>query len=155
MISVPKTARISGSQAGTTLIELMVVMAVLALIIGGANVYFGSVKMPLRTGGQLVEGLIKETRAKAATTMTVHRVRPLSDEQLIVEHAASCSAGTWTYDPAFDVELPDGVTLTDTSWMICFSNRGTALATQTLTLTHAEAGNQKLEVLMGGVVRWL
>ena len=118
-------------------------------------VYLGSVKMPLRNGARLVEGLIKQTRAKAAATMTVHRVRPLSGARLIVEHAASCSAGTWTYDPDLDIELPDGVTLTDTSWTICFGNRGTALANETLTLTHAEAGEQQLEVLMGGVVRWL
>ena len=155
MISLPKTDRISGSQAGMTVLELVVAMVVLAMVVGMASAYLGSAKLPLRTGGLLVEGLIKQTRAKAAATMTVHRIRPLSDGELIVEHAASCSAGTWTPDPAFDLELPNGVTLTDTSWMICFSNRGTALATQTLTLTHAEAGNQKLEVLMGGVVRWL
>ena len=137
------------------MLELVVVLVVMAICLGVAAGYFGSAKRPLRTGGRLVEGLVNQTRAKAAATMTVHRLRPLSGEQLIVEHAASCSSGTWIYDPAMDLELPDGVTLTDTSWVICFGNRGTALTSQTLTLTHAEAGDQQLEVLMGGVVRWL
>ncbi len=137
------------------MLELVVVLAVMSLVLGVSTAFLGAVKTPLRHGARLVEGLIKQTRAKAAATMTVHRVRPLSGEKLIVEHAASCSAGTWTSDPALDLELPDGVTFTDTSWMICFGNRGTALASQTLTLTHAEAGDQQLEVLMGGVVRWL
>ena len=155
MKSRPKSDHFSGSQAGITLLELVVVLAVMAILLGTSTVYLGSIETPLRSGGQLVEGLIKQTRAKAAATMTVHRVRPLSEAELIVEHAASCSAGTWTYDAALDLELPDGVTLTDTSWVICFGNRGTALANQTLTLTHPEAGDQQLEVLMGGVVRWL
>ena len=72
-----------------------------------------------------------------------------------MEYALSCSAGSWTADPQLGLELPDDVTMTHTSWSICFGSRGIAAANQMLTLSHPDAGVQQLEVLMGGAVRWL
>jgi Tfp pilus assembly protein FimT len=137
-----------------SLVELLVVLTLLSLMIGIAPLFLRPFEQPLRTGGQLLEGLIRQTRARAAATMTVHRIRPTAPGALTVETAPSCSSGTWTHEPELDLALPRGVTLTDTSWSICFGTRGTTATSRTLTLSHADQGTLPLEVLVGGLVRW-
>ena len=148
-------ATLVSPESGVTLVELLAVLALIGTLVVIATLTVAPMEDPLRAGSQQVEGLIRQTRARAAATMTVHRVRPLFNGLLVVEHAAACSSGSWTADPQFDLTLPNGVTLTDTSWSICFGSRGTAMANQTLTLTDVESRSQQLEILMGGVVRWL
>ncbi len=149
-----KTSRRRAVASGMSLVELLAVLAIMGLVLGMAPLLLQPFEQPLRTGGQLLEGLIRQTRARAAATMTVHRIRPATSDTLIVETAASCSSGTWTPQPELSLALPRGVNLTDTTWSICFGSRGTATTSQTMTLTHAEQGTLQLEVLVGGLVRW-
>jgi hypothetical protein len=88
-------------------------------------------------------------------TTTVHRIRPFTEGQLVVEYAPSCLSAAWTLDPRMDLELPAGVTLTPTDWSVCFTTRGTATNNVVVTLEHPKFESKQLEVLMGGAVRWL
>jgi prepilin-type N-terminal cleavage/methylation domain-containing protein len=141
-------------QGGMSLLELLVVLTILGLLVGIAPLFLKPLEQPLRTGGQLLEGQIRATRARAAATMTVHRVRPTAPGALTVETSTSCSSGTWTPEPDLALGLPRDVTLTDTTWTLCFGTRGTTATGQTIVLSHPEQGTLALEVLVGGLVRW-
>lgn len=139
--------------AGTSLVEALAVLAVLAVLLGMAAVSLDPLETPVRRGSDLLMGALRQARATAMATTTAHRLRPLTNRLLIVEHAPSCSSGAWTEDPKLDIELPDQVTLDDAGWTVCFDTRGTASANLLLTLEHPRYESEIVEVLMGGAVR--
>jgi hypothetical protein len=97
--------------------------------------------------------LLRGARARAVASTSALRVRPETNGSLVGEQAASCSATTWTGEPALDLELPDRVTLTDTSWSVCFNSRGIASSGLVLTVDHPDYQPRRVEVMLGGAVR--
>ena len=59
--------------SGVTMLELIVVMGLLALAVGIGASYLGPLEQPVETAGELFEGLLKQTRAKAMATTSVPR----------------------------------------------------------------------------------
>ncbi len=141
--------------AGMSMMELLVVIALLGLMLLIGGVYLKPMEQPVRSAGQMLEGLLSETRAKAIATTTVHRVRPTSDDFILVESAATCSSGAWTADDGLTLQLPRDVTLSDTTWSVCFTSRGIASQNLVMTLDHPDYDPEQLEVMVGGAVRWL
>ena len=144
----------SGKMAGATLPELLVVVAIIGMVAGAATLYLKPMAAPVHSAAVLVEGLVKQTRAKSMSTTSSYRVRPFTANQLVVEYAANCSEVAWTLDPRMDLSLPTGVTVSNTGWSVCFNSRGTASDNVVLVLDHPDHGSQSLEILMGGAVRW-
>ncbi|MCP3982237.1 MAG: prepilin-type N-terminal cleavage/methylation domain-containing protein [bacterium] len=142
-------------QAGMTFIEMAVVMATLGIIIVASGLYLLPMESKVQSGAQLVESIIKQGRAKAIATTTVHRVRPLTASRLIVETASACSSGSWTAEPGLSVDLPRGVRVGSTAWNVCFNRRGIASENLVIEITHPEFDSRYLEVLRGGTPRWL
>ncbi len=140
---------------GMTLVEVLAVLAITAVFLTASAVYLRPIETPLRTGAQLVEGLMKQARAKAIASTTAHRVRPFSATTLVVESARSCSSAAWTFDPRMEVVLPVGVNLEETAWTVCFTSRGIASENLFMTLNHEQFGTQRLELLKGGAIKWL
>jgi hypothetical protein len=137
------------------LIDLIVVMALIGIMAGISALALRHFEAPLETAGDLVDGLIKQTRAKSMASTTVHRIRAVAGDHLVVEYARSCGSAAWTLDPRMDLRLPSGVSLTDTAWSICFDTRGIASDNLILTIDHPQYQARTLEVLKGGTVRWL
>ncbi len=138
--------------AGATLVELLVVVGLLAVAVAIVVVSFEAMATPLRSGGEMVRGALRQTRARAIATTTPHRLRPVSSTTLVVESAGSCSAGPWTLEPRSELVLPHGVSLADTAWSVCYGSRGVAEQSRTITLAHADGESRQLEVLLGGAV---
>jgi len=84
---------------------------------------------------------------------SAYRVSPDGASGLRADSATSCSATTWSADTALDLDLPDGVTMSSTTWSVCFGSRGIADANTTITLDHPEFGFISVEVLLGGATR--
>lgn len=141
-------------QTGLTLVELLVAVALLGVVVAMGAVYVDTTERPLEAGGSLLEGLLRQARARSISTTTAHRVAPSGPGSLIVEFGDDCDAATWTQEPRMDVDLPEQVTMSDTTWSVCFSRRGIASDNVTITLDHPEWGSKELEVLRGGVTRW-
>ncbi len=141
--------------AGMSMIELLVVIALLGVMLLIGGLYLKPMEQPVHSAGQMLEGLLTETRAKAVATTTVHRVRPTSDDFILVESAATCSSGAWTADDRLSLQLPRDVTLSDTTWSVCFTSRGIASQNLVMTLDHPEYEPEQLEVMVGGAVRWV
>ena len=142
-------------ETGTTLIELIAVIAILGIGLAAASMYFRTMEGPLESGIALTEGQLRQARVTAMATTSAYRVRPSSDATIIAESAVNCAATTWTADPDLVIDLPDDVSFTDTSWAFCFSARGVSTVDATIALQHPRLGTRQVEVLRGGTTRVL
>ena len=142
-------------ERGVTLVEVLVVVAVLGIGLGVASLNLEPLDTPLEASTSLFEGFMRQARLSAIASTSAYRVSPDGDHALQAERADSCAATTWTADPALALELVEGVTFTATTWQVCFSSRGISATNVTVTLQHAEEGTQQIQVLLGGTTRLL
>lgn len=140
-------------EAGISILEVLVVIAILGLSITVAAVTLEPLETPLEASVTLTEGFFREARLGAIATTSAHRVQPDDAYRLGVQQATSCSGPTWTTVPDMKLNLPEGVTLTDTGWSVCFSSRGISSDNVVLTLQHDVHGSEQVEVLLGGTTR--
>ena len=135
------------------MLELLVVVAILGIAAMIMALNLRPAEAPVQTAARLVEGFILQARSMAIATTSAYRVTPDGADRLVVEYAGDCSDSTWTPEPDTVLELPDGVTMADTGWSVCFSRRGISTANVTVTLNHPERGTSRVEVLLGGGTR--
>jgi prepilin-type N-terminal cleavage/methylation domain-containing protein len=139
--------------AGFSLVEVLAVVAILALTVGTAALYLQPTPAPVDSGAVLLEQFFGLARARAVATTSAYRLTPASSSRITAEVADNCSASTWTADPQVELELPQSVTMTSTAWAVCFTSRGAADSSVVVTLTHPGFGNEQVEVVMGGSAR--
>jgi hypothetical protein len=144
--------RIHG-EAGITVLEVLVVVAILGLSVGVAALNLEPLETPLAAGVTLTEGFFREARLSAIASTSAHRVQPDSSLQLGVQQATSCAASSWTTVADMKLNLPQGVSLADTSWSVCFTSRGISSDNVVITLQHDMYGSEQVEVLLGGTTR--
>jgi len=140
-------------QRGTTLIELLGVLALIGVTVVAVVVRYQSVGNPLDTATSLLEGELREARLNAIATMSAYRVTPAATNRLQGDKGATCSATSWTGDSSLTNVLPTGVTMSPTTWSVCYSSRGISTANTTITLSHSTYGTRRVEVLVGGTSR--
>lgn len=142
-------------ESGMALIEMAATMAIMATVLSVGALYLKPMAAPLQTAADSLEGTLRGARAKGMATTSAYRVRPLGSQRILAETAARCSSTLWTTDPVLDTELPEGVTMTSSSWSVCFSGRGTSSDNLTIDLWHADHGSRQVEVMLGGTTRVL
>ena len=140
---------------GTSLLELLVVLALLGLSVTAISFNLAPLETPLQSGSVLLEGYLRQVRRQAMATTSAYRAVPIGPDRLIAQRGPSCLGTTWTDDPRVQVELPDDVEMTDSTWRVCFSSRGISASNVIVTLTHAEFGQKQVEVMIGGTTRIL
>ena len=140
---------------GASLVELLVVLAILAAALGITALYFKPMEAPVQVGGELTDALLRQARARSISHTSVHRIRPIDVDSLIVESSSKCSSGAWSLEDDMTVDLPQGVTVAGTAWSVCFDSRGIASENVVVTFDHPEFASRQLEVLRGGTTRWL
>jgi prepilin-type N-terminal cleavage/methylation domain-containing protein len=142
-------------EAGITLLEVLVVVAILGISVTVAALNLEPLETPLAAGVTLTEGFFREARLAAIASTSAHRVAPLNSSRLVVQQAASCSASSWTSVNGMSLSLPQGVSYADTTWSVCFSSRGISADNVVINLQHSVYGSEGLEVLLGGTTRVL
>jgi type II secretory pathway pseudopilin PulG len=142
-------------QRGTTLLELLGVLAILGIAVGAIVVRMQSSGNPLDISTSLLEGELREARFNAIATMSAYRVSPATPTRLQAEKGLNCSATTWTVDSSMNSALSTGVTMSPSSWSVCYSSRGVATDNVVVTLSHSQFGSRRIEVLVGGASRVL
>jgi Tfp pilus assembly protein FimT len=142
-------------QSGTTLLELLGVLALLGITLMAIAVKMQSSGNPLDVSTSLLEGELREARLNAIATMSAYRVSPATPTALQAEKGTSCSGTTWTVDSSLNNTLATGVTMSPTTWSVCYSSRGIATANVIVTLAHSQLGSRRVEVLVGGASRVL
>jgi prepilin-type N-terminal cleavage/methylation domain-containing protein len=142
-----------GRSAGMTLVESLVVIAILGTGLAIGSAYLRPMEHPVERGAERLESLFRGARSRAVSTLSAYRIRPETNGSLLGEYSASCNAVTWTAEPALELALPDLVTLTDTSWSVCFDTRGIASSGLLVTVDHPDFYPRVVEVMLGGAVR--
>lgn len=142
-------------QSGTTLLELLGVLALLGIAVVVVAIKMQSMGNPLDISTSLLEGEFRAARLNAIATMSAYRVSPATPTAIRAEKAATCSATTWTVDASLNNTLSTGVTMSPSSWSVCYGSRGIATANVVVTLAHSQYGSRRVEVLVGGASRVL
>lgn len=142
------------SQAGSTLVEVIVVVAIMGIGLGMASMYLKPIEAPLSSATSLVESYLREARLNAIASTSAYRVTPETTGRLKMETGDSCSASTWVGDGS-KLELPNGVSTSPSNWIVCFSSRGIAGTNVVITLDHDQYDAVQIEVLVGGTTREL
>lgn len=138
--------------AGYTLLEMMVVLAMMSAFYGMVALNLKALDRPLDNSAKQVVGFFKQVRARAISTTQAYEVYPVDQSTIAARYASNCEAATFTEDSELSYELQPGAYLGDTGWSLCFSPRG--LSDDSLEVTiQAEAGQRIVEVFLGGAVR--
>lgn len=146
---------------GFTLIEGIIVMAVMSILFAVGLVAFRGFSNPLENQHAELISLIRLARIKAMQNTAAYRLSG-NGGLVRVEFANNCSATTWSTDAsvgrdigggARGLQLSDGVSMTPSAWTICFNSRGSLGSATNLNLTLSRSGQTRgLQVLLGGGV---
>lgn len=163
--------------AGLSIIEIIVVLALTALLatLAAPAITFGN--RPLRDSSNRIAASFKWARAQAMASTSAVRIRPISTTEFVMERAARCTEAdpaNWTIisdqvekdgqmvyeDLSFDTPAlltaaqVNGSTATPaTNWNLCFNSRGIADQTVVLTMQDPQASEQRtMTIFLGGTV---
>jgi hypothetical protein len=139
--------------SGSSLIELLAVIALVGVAVAATAVYLHPIEAPLQVGSAALEGYFRQARGRALATTSAYKVSASTPRSLQAQYANDCAETNWTPDPKLQLQLPPDVALASTSWSVCFNSRGLADANLQVTLNHPEEGSQQVEVLRGGASR--
>lgn len=147
--------------------ELLVALAVLAIVLAVGVLNLRPLSDPLQDAVVQAEGYLKQVRAKAMATTSAYQV-DLGPDRLSARYAPTCRSASFSEDAALRLDLPEGVRLearwaqsgqafTPSDW-ICFTSRGLLLGSRgEEPLLQFRDGRGRLKslrlMLGGGVVR--
>lgn len=141
---------------GFTLLELLVVLAIFGTLIGVASVTMFSARNPLAEATQIVEGSLRQSRARAMASTSAYRLSATATG-FIAETANTCGAATWTADERYSIELPENVVFLDSTWQVCFNGRGVADRSIDFDMRYTDPRTQDqstatITVFLGGAI---
>lgn len=150
---------------GATLVELLVALAVLAIVLAVGVLNLRPLSDPLQDAVVQAEGYLKQVRAKAMATTSAYQV-DLGPGRLSARYAPTCRSASFSEDAALRLDLPEGVHL-EARWAqsgqdfapsdwVCFTSRGLLLGSQSeeplLEFRDGKGRVKTLRVMLGGGV---
>ncbi|WP_117238467.1 pilus assembly FimT family protein [Thermus sediminis] len=110
---------------GLTLIELVVVLAVLAIASSIMALNVRPFYNPVQDALSRTEGFVKQVRSKAMATTSAYRIT-LEGNRLKAAYAPTCRSASFTEDRSLQAEIPAEVivTFTPQGGVPCFNSRG-------------------------------
>lgn len=136
------------SERGFTVIELLAVIAIMLVIMAIAmpTFYYWLPTYRLSAGARQIAADMQLARMKAISQNTTYRLNFISGTQYQLEKDAgfTLESGPFT--------LPDGITASPTGPSSVFQSRGTASATDDITLTNGDGKTQHICVRTVGRV---
>lgn len=140
------------SSRGYSAIELLVVLGMTGIFLGMAISNLRELDDPLLNATSQTIGFLKQVRARAFATTSAYTITP-TPSGLVTSFANRCSDVDTTSEPRLSLTMPSGVTITDTSWTVCFSARGLPNDNVLIPLQDHELKTRTVEVMLGGAVR--
>jgi len=149
--------------AGFTIIELLIVMAIVGVITALGLQSYRSTRNPARDAARTVHATLFQLRSNAVSNTQARRMILNSSQQLVMQSAARCSetnASQWTDLGTVPLTLNAygrTVVLSTTTpginpVVVCFNSRGLAAIAGRLTLTEGTR-ILNVDVALGGGVR--
>jgi len=141
------------SERGFSLLELMVVFSLMG-VISAVGVYsLRELNDPLKDSAAQMLTNFKRARAKALATTFAYTVTPSADgSRVVASYADNCSDSSPTIDTSLEHTLPDGVSIMDRTWSLCFTARGTLSDSQDIVISDG-IKEMTLQIAMGGGMR--
>ena len=135
-------------EAGSTLVELTAVLALIGLGVGMATWRADGDGSVLAAETERVEGAINGARARALFSSDAVRLVATDSATLQAATAPECNSGTWSPLPDEGLVV-SGVTLTATG-PLCWSGSGFPADDWNIRVTHAVEGAREIDVMLGG-----
>ena len=120
----------SRNSSGLTLIELLVIVAILGVTIAVAGMSLRAFGNDLQNAASETSAFFKQARIKAISTTSAYRVVFESDTRLRAEHAVFCDEDeTWEQDISLDLVLREDIVMDQSGFqpgevLVCFNSRG-------------------------------
>ncbi|MFB9993202.1 Tfp pilus assembly protein FimT/FimU [Deinococcus oregonensis] len=155
-----RTSAIPHVSAGFTLIEVLVVMAILGILLTLVALNVKGLNNDAEAAGSIVSGAFVQARTQALSTTSAVRVTLTGPRVLTFETNNRCGdTAAWTPLTNINTSLPDGVNITapgaaTSPWRVCFTSRGElpTLPPSVLKLTDARARSRTLTFYLTGSV---
>ena len=143
--------RMSG-EGGYTVSNLLVTMGLIAVLSTTAIANLREMHNPLSDASFSVEHFLRLARSRALSQTEAIQVSPSSAATFVASSSDSCT-GIMTPVANLSLTLPSGASLADTSWSICFTQRGLADANTTFDLLGSNANVKSVSIALGGGIK--
>lgn len=137
------------SERGYTLLNVVGALALTALLAGTAVGSFKELSDPLANASFASEHFLRLARSQAISNTQAIQVSPISSSRIGAYSSGSCT-GTMTAVDNLFVDLPAGAALTDTSWSVCFTQRGLANSNVSFTIQDSDGLARTVSIALGG-----
>ena len=154
---------------GFTLLELLILLAVLAIVIAIAALDVRPLNNEARSAANEVASAVRLTRARAMATTSAHRLVVAGASELRMEAAIACEdASGWTDETRFATTLSGTAQITELSdtgdpadyvaatagdVLSCFDARGLGDASPTVKIEDRRGRTAEVDVYAGGGVQ--
>ena len=111
------------SQAGLSIIELLVVMSLLSILTGLGALQLKEFFQTTEVAAEQVSAHFKLIRSKAISTTKAYLYAPTDSDTIAVSTRDTCvSSDPWVVDSSSVLNLENGASFTDTSWSVCINS---------------------------------
>ena len=147
--------RLRSLNAGFTLVELLVVMAILGVVLGIVALNVKGLNNDAETAASIVSGALIQARSQALSNSAAVRVTLASSTLTFTTNDTCGATSGWTAVSNIVAPLPGGVTLSGGSnWQACYTARG-ELPTPPASLVIQDSRNRQrtLTLYLAGSVQ--
>ena len=139
------------SDRGYTLLELLITVSLVGVLMCMAIFNFKALQNPADNGAAQLASFFKVIRAKALASTLAYTVTPQSATRIITTRAGTCE-GAQTDDPTQTLTLPEGSSLVEQAWSICYNPRGLSNSSADIHIQDSDR-TRLVQVVLGGGVR--
>lgn len=136
-------------ERGFSILELLCAMCLMAIITAISVYGLKAMDNPLADAAFSVHKYLDLVRSEAIGRTSAIVISPASSTSITATQGPSCTSAT-TAANDLRLNLPNGAHLTDTSWSICFTQRGLTDATAIISITDALGAHRLVRVALGG-----
>lgn len=149
----PRKLAIVHDCRGFTLVEMLVAMGLFMVLSGIAVMNLKELDDPLVNGSAQLAAFFKQVRARAVSSTLAYTAVPVSGDRVETRYGTTCSDASPISDNSLVLELPNGATITDTDWTLCYTARGLPDGNLTVEVYDGGGNYRTVEVFLGGAVR--